>query len=260
MPRYVIKTSLTRDQLRDRLAELPQILSGKAPDRYGIARGFMLRLAVAFFSKIKQAFIVKSRGGVDACGIKWPPLSKKYLAYQRGPKSTRWAGKHAPGGKDGFMSAAQLKSWRQTYGVLLGRFAATMPLDQAKGKAAAIAWILAKRAGVKTKLEVFGSRDHEILRDRGLLFNSLSPGIGASAGADFTYTPPVDQIVDAAPGRLLAGTNVEYAKYHQGDDTKPGRRRFFPRADEIPNDWQQDFDEQAAGGLHAAILLLSKGA
>lgn len=257
MPRYVIHTRLSRPELRARLAEIPRILSGRSPDRHGIAHGFALRLAVSFFSKVKQAFITKARGGTDECGISWPPLSPEYLAYRRGPKSTRTAGKNAPGGNDGFMNKTQLKRWRKVYSGALARLSATMPLGEAKGFAAAIAWKDAKASGVKTKLDVFGNRQVEILRDRGLLFNSLSPGVLAERGADATYSPPTDQVVDFRPGELAVGTNVEYAQYHQGTPDRPGRRRLWPNADEVPQAWLEDFSEAAASGLPIAIRMLA---
>ncbi|MGE3410127.1 MAG: hypothetical protein AB7I37_25310 [Pirellulales bacterium] len=260
MPRYVIYTRLSRSELKARLAQLPRILSGHVTDSLGIARGFKLRLAVAWLSKIKQAFIVKARGGTDECGISWPPLSPKYLAYGRGPKSTRTAGKHSPGGKDGFMSKTQLAAWRKIYARNLAWLAVDLPLVESKARAAQIAWAAMKRQGVKTKLQVFGSRVVEILRDRGLLFNSLSPGILSERGPDASYSPPDGQALIDNPGELLVGTNVDYAKYHQGDDEQPGRRRIWPRADEIPASWLEDFSETAASGIPVAIQMIARGA
>lgn len=270
MPRHVIYTRLSKAELFARLAEIPRILSGRTSDHLGIARGFKLRLAVAWFSKIKQAFIVKARGGTDEAGISWPALSKAYLAYGRGPFSTRRAGKSAPGKvrggprdgqqKDGFLSKAQMKRWRQVYSQNVAWMAGREPLGEARSHAAAIAWNVLKREGAKTKLDVFGNRSVEILRDRGLLFNSLSPGVLAESGPDASYSPPADQVVEDKPGSLAVGTNVEYAKYHQGDDDKPGRRRLWPNADEVPASWQEDFNETAASGIPVAIEMIARAA
>lgn len=254
MPTHVIHTRLSRRELRGRLAALPQVLSGRAPDPLGIGRGFLLRLAVAFLSKIKLAFIVKARGGTDEAGISWPPLSKKYLAYGRGPKSTRTAGKLAPGGKDGFMSKAQLQQWRRTFARNLAWLAADMPLAEAKARAASIAWAQAKRAGVRTKLDVFGNREVEILRDRGLLFNSLSPGVLVEQGASAQYAPPENQIVDLVPGAIAVGSNVEYFKYHLK------RRPVWPKPEQIPASWHEDMNAAAKSGLPVAIELIARAA
>lgn len=271
MPQRVIYTSVSRADLKRRLAALPGILSGRLPDRLGIAHGFKLRLAVAFLEKIKLAFITKSRGGTDECGISWPRLSKAYLAYQRrfGPGEKAQlkkgaglgrANRFAPGGHDGLLTKAQEKEWWAIYCRNLAWLAAREPIATAKARAASIAWSEMKKRGAKTKLDVFGNREVEILRDTGALFNSLSPGILGELGPNASYTSPDGQIVVDRPGELLVGTNVEYAKYHQGDEENPGRRRFFPRPDEIPQHWHDYFAEHADAGLPIAIEMIARGA
>lgn len=245
------------------------IAAGRAPDSHGIANGVGLRVAVAFFSKVKQAFIVKSRGGTDEAGISWPPLSKEYLAYGRrfGPgeqaELKRAAGlgrgnRLAPGGKKGLLNAAQLKRWRQVYAQNLAWLASREDIGTAKAKAAAIAWNVLKREGAQTKLQVYGSRQVEILRDTGILFNSLSPGQLSTSDASASYTPPDGQICEVVPGEVVLGTNVEYAKYHHHGNGKRSRK-LWPDADQIPESWWQDMAEQAAGGLRAAIVAIIGG-
>jgi hypothetical protein len=117
-----------------------------------------------------------------ADGTKWPPLSPEYLAYQRGPKSTRTAGGSAPGGKDGLLTAEQLKLWRRTYADRLAFFIMREPDAKAKRHAAAVAWLVVKAAGGKTKLHELGENeatpgvDYQILVDRGTLRQSFTPG------------------------------------------------------------------------------------
>ena len=128
MVRHVIYTRLRPGTLFTRLAELPRILAGDVADKHGIRHGFRMRLASAFFEKVKLAFITKSRGGTDEAGIKWKPLSKEYLAYGRvgvtGNKNRRFkrgeqhalkkgeglgrGHKYAPGGQTGLLTKAQL--------------------------------------------------------------------------------------------------------------------------------------------------------
>jgi hypothetical protein len=267
MQKYVFYTSLHAPQLREAVARLPGLFAGEGGDDRGISRGFKLRLAFMWLSLVKEAFIVKARGGTDACGISWPGLSPAYLAYGRGPKSTRTAGKHAPGGNDGFMSAKQLKTWQANYARNLRWLAAREKMPEAKSHAAAIAWSLAKKAGVRTKLAVFGSRIVDILRDRGILFNSLQPGIFAANGADATYQVPEGQIVEDRPGVLAVGTNVAYAVYHQGgtrkDRSEKGRgairRQIWPEAHQIPQEWWDDLLESALQGAGAIGRLIAEG-
>lgn len=244
-----IYVNSSRADVRQLLMALPQILSGRVEDVAGIAHGFRMRLAAQFFSVIKEEFIVKSRGGTDAAGISWPPLSEKYLAYQRGPASSRRAGGLSPGGRDGFMTTAQLRRWQSLFGGIYARLSAQVAKDEAAARAAAIAWQVSKKEGVKTKLQVFGKRPHEILRDRGILFNAISPGILTEAGIDANYNPPADQKVEEAPGELTVGVNVSYAKYHQGTREKPGRRPLWPPDGELPEVWWDDIIDAAVQGL-----------
>lgn len=246
-----------KEELEELIRSLPEILAGKVADQFGIARGFKLRCAFMFFSLVKEAFIIKSRGGTDDCGIKWPPLSPEYLAYTRpmgkngqGSRSPPHAGGLAPGkpGNDGFMTAADLKIWKMDFRRSMAYLSLQLPLGEAKAKSASIAWARAKRRGVKTKLEVFGHRDVEILRDRGILFNSLSPGILAEQKTDATYQPgSPDQVVKSdIPGILFVGTSVEYAEYHQ---VNPGKRPLWPKDGNLPQIWQDDILEIAISGL-----------
>ena len=247
-----------REEIEQLIRALPEILAGRVADQHGIARGFKLRCAFMFFSIIKEAFIVKSRGGTDEAGIKWPPLSPEYLAYTRpmgkngqGSRSPPRAGGMAPGkpGNDGFMNAAEMKAWKIDFRRSMAYLSLQLPLAEAKARAASIAWARAKRRGVKTKIDVFGHRDVEILRDRGILFNSLSPGIlNEAKGGDAAYSPASpDQVVKAElPGVLFVGTSVEYASYHQVD---PGKRPFWPKDGVLPQVWQDDILEVAISGL-----------
>lgn len=240
------------------IALLPIMFAGRAPDVLGVVQGFKARLAVAFWSKIKLAFIEKSRGGTDETGVKWAPLTKAYLAYQRrfgpGEKAALKAGaglgkgNHlAPGGKDGLLNAAQLKEWQQVYARNVAWLSKRHPEGDAKGIAAGVAWNVIKAHGAKTKLDVFGSREVEILRDTGILFNSISPG--AESGG--RYSPPADQIFEDRPGELIAGTSVKYAAAHNYGNPKKGlpARQILPPADKVPESWLDDFAEQARDGF-----------
>lgn len=245
-----ISVRASKEEVRELLTQLPAILTGQVADVGGIAHGFKVRLAAQFFSIIKEEFIVKARGGTDAAGITWPKLSQRYLAYGRGPASTRRAGRHAPGGKDGFMTQAQLQQWRGIFNGVYARLAQQIDEGEAKARAAATAWTIMKRKGVKTKLEVFGNRDVEILRDRGILFNSISPGVVNEAGVDAYYQPSPGQVVEAAnPGEIIVGVNVEYARYHQGTPERPGRRQLWPVGGDLPQVWWDDILDAAVLGI-----------
>lgn len=266
MPERIIYTRASRHDIRRIARMLPAILAGRAADPIGVARGFSLRLAVAFLSLVKLAFIIKMRGGTDAAGIRWKPLSKAYLAYGRrfgkgekaGLKKAAGLGKgnrYSPGGKDGVLTKQQEARWWQVYKRNLGWLAAREGnLGSAKAAAASIAWATIKREGAKTKLEVFGNRQVEILRDTGVLFNSLSPGVLNEAGADASYSPPDGQVVRPSPGQMIVGTNVVYAM--RNHRTRP----LWPDGDKLPKEWLDDLADQASGGMADAVALLARGA
>lgn len=248
MSTTIIRAKLSRrDEVEWFIRQIPAILSGRIADRFGITNGLRMRMAFMFFSLVKEAYIVKSRGGTDEAGIRWPPLSQAYLAYGRpvtGRNPPR-AGGLAPGGNDGFMTPADLLRWKRTYGIMLGRLvAAGVGFAEAKTRAAAGAWAQAKRAGVRTKWEVFGRRtDVEILRDRGILFNSLSPGMLVENGPEASYQATEGQIVENGTSSLTVGTSVSYARYHHF-----GKRPLWPRG-ELPESWWIQIIEVGMAGL-----------
>jgi len=84
----------SRADLRRILATIPQVLSGRVPDTYGIAQAVQLRAGVALLSQVQQDFLIKSRGGVGRDGIQWRPLQARTIARRRqGPKRSRRKGK-----------------------------------------------------------------------------------------------------------------------------------------------------------------------
>ncbi len=238
-------------------------LTGHA--RLDAARGVFIAMGIAALTEVHQDFIVKARGGAGADGTVWPRLSPKTLAYSRrfgpgeqaGLKKAAGLGRAhrlAPGGKSGLLTAAQLKQWRQIYASRLAKFAATMPLSEAKAKAAAIAWAVMKQRGAKTKLEVYGNREHEVLRDTGILANSLSVGY---LSGDSYQRPLLDggeqQIFQLLDNGVIVGTNVRYARaHHEGLNGLP-RRPIVPEDGKMPDAWQQRILDAGMRALATAI-------
>jgi hypothetical protein len=139
------------------------------------------------------------------------------------------------------LTAAQLKRWRKLFAGMLARFAVQMELGEAKAKAAAIAWTIIKREGAKTKLEVYGNRPHEVLRDTGVLLNSLSVGSWSGSGQ---YARPrgeggEEQIFELQDNGVTIGTNVAYAASHHYGDQKRGipARPIMPMPGQVPQGW-----------------------
>jgi hypothetical protein len=243
------------------------MLTGREADSQGLARGVFATLGYAALSDIKDDFVRKARGGTGEDGVTWPKLSPKTIAYGRrfgpGEKSRlkRAAGlgranSKAPGGRPGLLTAAQLKQWKAIYRSVLARLMVTMGAGAAKAQAARIAWAKLKKAGAKTMLEVYGSRQVDILRDTGVLLNSLSPGeLGGAAGSITSSPPSADggeaQVFKLFESGVIVGTTVPYARDHQeGDPARNLPPRPFLPTHGIPPAWLANWEE--AGGLAIA--------
>ena len=265
----------TAKQLARRLVD---ILAGRSDDSQRIARGVFLSIGFAALGSIKRDFLTKSRGGTGEDGVKWAPLSKEYLAYGREWGEKRGSGRRfGPGekkalkaaagldkthrfgvtGNRGLLTKEQKKRWEEIYGAKRTRLSLSMPFVEAESFAARIAWSTIKREGAATMLEVFGSRQVDILRDTGVLFNSLSPGQLDGVGPDAVYTKPTEdgvglQEFELKNNGVIVGTNVPYALYHQFGTSRMPARPFLPTGD-VPDKWAQDW-------LDAGVVALEAGA
>ena len=76
----------------------------------------------------------------------------------------------------------------------------------------------------------------QILRDTGVLLNSLSPGGPGN-------------LIDAIPGGVSIGTSVPYARYHhEGTKTIPARR-LWPEPYRWPDSWWISIADEARDGV-----------
>ena len=210
------------------------------------AQRVFIVLGIAALTDIHQDFIRKARGQAGADGTRWPKLSRKTLAYSRrfGPgerarlKRDHGLGRghrHAPGGKNGLLSGAQLRQWRGIYASNLKRLATQVPLDEAKRRAAQIAWAVMKRRGAKT--------------NTGVLANSLQPG--QITGGSYTAPPGEDQIFRLLRNGVIVGTNVPYARTHQLGLRGVPRRPIVP--DNVPSRWVEGWARTAVGALAESL-------
>lgn len=261
----VTSTKAQLPALRQLIRNLPSILSGRLPDVDGIAHGFKVRIGLKLLALITLNFNELKRGSPGVDGTKWPPLSAAYLAYGRrfGPGEQaslkKQAGvlphhRFAPGGKKGLLSKELKKLWDRTYADRLAWYIMRESDSNAKAHAAAIAWIVVKAAGGKTKLDVFGKRQVEILVDTGRGAGSLSPGILTEQGPAAFYgkpnipkgSPEDQEFNDTLPDGITVGTNVGYmGAHHRG--RKVPKRRLWP--EEIPAAWWQGILGEAISGL-----------
>ena len=261
-----------RKDVRKTVRSLLAQITGKASDQNGLARSVFYAIGFAALSDVQEAFIVKSRGGTGEDGVTWPPLTKEYLAYGRrfGPgeqaalKRTAGLGKahhHGVGGKGGILTKSQQARWNKLFAKNTAWLSARHPLPIAKNIAAAMAWKTIKDEGAKTKLEVYGNRVVDVLRDTGVLFNSLSPGY--FDGSD--YSKPSGegggkQIFTALEDGIVIGTNVPYAASHNYGDPKRGipKRQFLP--EDAPKVWVERWTNVASSALESALRISLQGA
>lgn len=223
----------TRASLRQVLALLPGAARGGGAE----ADAMMTRCGLAILGRIKQAFVVKARGGTDEAGESWQPLSPRTIAYsktrQRGRGGRTRAEKGRPVRPSQALTARQQERWWDVYRRQLAIYKGD------KGHAAAVAWLVLKREGAQTLVDKYGNRKVEILRDTGLLFNSLSPGVASA-----------ERVFRVGRGEVIVGTNRKgAAAHHKGKPGKLPQRRLWPPVSKWPTSWWRDVLDQAKQGM-----------
>lgn len=261
MSTIYVRTS--RELTKQAIIDVVRSVGGSAQTHVDLARQVHTAIGLAALSDIKSDFITKARGGVGEDGISWPKLSPKYLAYNRrfGPGEKAELKKKAGLGRGnnnrGLLSKSQDKRWRQIFASTFARLSASLPEAAAKARAGQAAWATLKREGAKTMLEVFGDRVVEILRDTGVLFNSLSVGEISASGE---YNPPADQIFAITESGVIVGTNVVYAKAHnRGVPSRNLPARQFLPVNGAPQVWIDRWTAVAKNAVQTAIQQALKG-
>ena len=169
MSQTTITVRASRDDVRKAILTLPQevVISNAAVD------DILARCAMVILGRVKQAFIVKARGGTDEAGDKWEPLKPATIKRRRGK-----------------------------------------------------------------------SQSVEILRDTGLLLNSLSPGMASP-----------NQVLVLGRGDIVLGTNRKGAAAHHHGVPKRNlpQRRLWPDPDKWPDSWREDVLDAARDGMIQVI-------
>lgn len=219
-------------------------------NNHPVGRAFMSSVGFGALSDIKQAYIVKAKGGTDEMGIKWPPLHPKTVANRRVGKKDL---------ADPDIKARETIRKREEK-KLLKRYLLSMPVSEATKKARQVASLRATIQTGKTKVQTLGGRQVEILRDTGVLFNSLSPGV-LIPGGEYRSSED-DQIFELNAGKIIVGTNVLYAATHNYGDASRGipRRQFLPDNDgQVPEVWWDRWFAIAQVSLGVAFKMLLEG-
>lgn len=243
MTQNTVHTRATRAQLREALRKIPQAMLG-AHGAKNIADAMMVRCGLAALGRIKAAFVVKSRDGTDEAGERWQPLSPKTVAYSRRHPGLPKAEARAAKRPSYMLTAKQRKRWWEVYAQGLAMFRGD------KGNAARRAWGILKSEGATTIFDKYGSVQVDILRDTGLLLNSLSPGVASK-----------DQVFRIGQGEVVVGTNRKHAaSHHNGVPGRIPQRRLWPAPRDWPANWWADITDQAKQGMADIAAFLIKRA
>lgn len=230
-PPRTVYTRATAASVRDALGKVPGAAAGRrVPSGWSAAvRQLYVRVGLAALDLIQQAFVVKARGGTDEAGDRWLPLAPSTLLRRLARPRRRPRDRTHP-------SAALTPRQRARWWVLYQRGLGWYRGD--KGHAAAGAWLrLRLEGGARTLRERFaGGGSVEILRDTGLLKNSLSPGAPADA-AGSSVPRMRHQVFRLGRGEVIIGTNRAGAlAHHKGLGHVP-ERRLWPRVSRWPARW-----------------------
>lgn len=234
------------------IRSIPQMLAGIVPDPYGIARGIQLRAGVALLAEIQRAFIQKSRGEVGSDGIRWQSLTQRTIANRRSTAQERKSLGIGKGPRP-TLTAAQDRIWRGIYWGMWSKLRSDLGDEEAKRRAAAIAWVKLKAMGAKTKLELLGNRKVDILRDTGELLRSFTPGVeDQPSGAD-------GQVFETPPGAVIVGSSKK-PWHHKGDPSRNlPSRPYWPLDDVIPVPWMESVNSAVKTGIAEAITRVVQG-
>ncbi len=266
----VIRVRASRKEVLRVLRKLPAIAAGKASGHGGMAQALLVRIGMAALGRIKTAFVEKAAGGTDETGLRWAPLSPHTIAYDRRHPDPRRRNKNIlfPGKKRAeyapswMLTPAQRRRWWQLY----RQFGGSAPQgkafhargSQSQGHAAAMAWVILKSEGAQTIIGTFGSARVLILRDTGLLLNSLSPGVVIGTGpAPQRPTKVKNQVFRLGQGEVIIGTNRKWAgTHHRGMPGRLPERRLWPDPKTWTPGWWSELTEQAALGLIDIVTFL----
>lgn len=240
----VIYVRASRQQVLSALHGLSSVASGHSPQFQTEATGFALRLGTTAMSFLREAYIVKARGGTDAAGLKWEPLAPSTIEKRLRKGTTK-----------GLRN--RLDKARKRLAEFRSKYKPGMT-PVAKGR-----HVRAKQKFNELAQKYAAAGENlEILRDSGRLYLSLSPGL------DQSLQP--DGILRTHPGEVICGTNVSYAKYHHSDaprkmnrmgKPKLPRRPLWPDPSAWPSSWWRQIQNAGLTGMmELAKTVLSRAA
>ena len=201
-----IRLRTSKKALYQQLRAIPRELSGRRTET-DMNRIFLNHLAYNLFGVIKDSFDDKSAGGTDDFGKKWEPLTQETIA-QRPITNEEYRRAAVRQGERGILTVMQNRVWKAIFRSHKARLIKQgIQEAKAEGMAAELAWVVIKKQGGKTKLNVFGKRKVKINRVTDRLYDSLCPGTLTGN----RYYPPHEQVFKVENGDMTLGTSVPYA-------------------------------------------------
>lgn len=192
------------DELRGFLKRLPGMLAGRLPDETnGGVRAFWTRIGMVALAIIRDAFVVKARGGMDASGLQWHPHAESTITHRlrKAGLPSRWRA---------------VKQLQRAYATVAKTGRGLKKLERAK-KTAALSF-----------------SPVEILRDTGRLLGSLSPGLVTNPDQRFEVGP--GSVTLGSNVTVEGGWNLSRI-HHNGTATIPARP-LWPDWDRWPEEWR----------------------
>lgn len=254
--------------------EIPDILSGKSPDPYGIVRGAILATVIAALEDVRRDFLSKSQGNTGEDGIQWEPLSEYTLRLRAQAKD----GESGSGKRRKEVGKVDLAQIQQTRREIYKREyqrlrMGNVPAPEARRQASLTAKFLtrsswaAQAAAIQRGLPGIRADkpgDFPILVDSERLLNSVSPGSLSGDGLDAEYRLPEgcqegDQEVRIEGSTASVFSNVPYGDDHMTDGQGTNTGGFRParpwKYSEVPEGWLNRWAEVFGTALAKLIPL-----
>jgi hypothetical protein len=258
LPIHTIYVRKSSQQVQRILALIPEYASGLRQGVSSWGQILQVRMGLALLGRIKQAFIAKARGGADETGLRWPLLAKSTIAYSRRHPGVPLGKTRAKSAPSWMLTKKQRERWWSLY----RQYGGTAPEGATYHKsgrsfAAAIAWRILKHEGAKTLMSEYGNTKVDILRDKGLLFNSLSPGVAVGDPPPPPNPPkPRHQVFRTRRGEVIVGTSRLWAGTHHKGTRRIPQRRLWPEPKRWTASWWADVLNQGRMGVIDILLYL----
>lgn len=215
MSQQTVHTRVNADAVAREIGEIPRLVksSGSA------GKKVMQACAEALLEKIREAFVIKSKGGTDEAGERWVPLKPATVAYGRSKRTRAEQGRSVRPSQA--LTSKQQDRWWAEYRKGLAIYKGD------KGSAAKRAWFVLKSQGARTLYEKYSDRKVNILRDSDRLYKSLTVDMPGNVSR-------------TSPGSIDVGSDVPYAAaHHSGVKGKLPQRRLWPPVNRWPASWWQ---------------------